>query len=162
MSEESNLPLLQSPESATAQLKALGRQVRGLRERRQLTQEQFARSASISVSFVSLLERGERSPSYETLLTIARALQVPVAQLLDQSVGLNDSEPHRKLLQFVEQAHLNRAQIERFIAVGKAMFDLGLDAAAATCRAQDCDRKVLARGLCASHYHRARRGDLSI
>ncbi|HYX92521.1 MAG TPA: helix-turn-helix transcriptional regulator, partial [Myxococcaceae bacterium] len=41
---------------------------RSLRERRGMTQEDFAQRGGISISFASLLERGERSPSYETLV----------------------------------------------------------------------------------------------
>src|SRR5881628_1274405 len=53
---------------AKSQLVALAGRIRHMRERRGLTQEDFAAACGISVSFASLLERGERSPSYETLV----------------------------------------------------------------------------------------------
>src|ERR1700738_1461205 len=65
----------------------LARRIRSLRERQGITQEEFATRCGISVSFASLLERGERSPSYETLLQIAVALEMPVAELFRTAAG---------------------------------------------------------------------------
>lgn len=145
---------------------SLGRRVRGLREVLRLTQEQFARRCGISVSFASLLERGERSPSYDTLLTIARALEVPVADLFREvASSLDAQEPsHARLIDFARKARLSRQQVERWIAVGHAMFGIEPERAggdrAARCAVEGCERPVLARGLCAPHYHRDRRSRL--
>lgn len=149
-------------------LVALGRRVRALREGLRLTQEEFAKRCEISVSFASLLERGERSPSYDTLLTIARALEVPVAELFrGDGAPLEAQDPsHARLLDFARRAHLSRQQVERFIAVGYAMFNLEPEIAASQagstvrCAVEGCERPVLARGMCAPHYHRARRARL--
>lgn len=149
-------------------LVALGRRVRALREGLRLTQEDFAKRCGISVSFASLLERGERSPSYDTLLTIAKALEVPVAELFrGDGASLEAQDPsHARLLEFARRAHLSRAQVERFVAVGYAMFGLEPEQGAALvrgaprCSVEGCERPVLARGMCAPHYHRARRARL--
>jgi transcriptional regulator with XRE-family HTH domain len=58
-----------------------GVRVRGLRSLQRLTQEQLAEKAKISVDFLSLIERGRNSPSFENLETLAGALDVSVAQL---------------------------------------------------------------------------------
>jgi transcriptional regulator with XRE-family HTH domain len=58
-----------------------GNRVRGLRGQLGLTQEQLAERASISVDFLSLIERGKNSPSFENLDGLADALGVTVAQL---------------------------------------------------------------------------------
>lgn len=145
------------------QMHALGRRVRALRESLRLTQDEFARRCGISVSFASLLERGERSPSYETLLTVARALEVPAAELFRDGPSLEAQDPsHARLLEFARKAHLSRAQVDWFIAVGYAMFGLEPEHRARAqrpqlCSVEGCERPVLARGLCAPHYHRARR-----
>ncbi len=55
------------------------------RRRQNLTQAEFAATAGISVSYVSMLERGLRSPPLETLETLAHALGVPPMALLDGS-----------------------------------------------------------------------------
>lgn len=145
-------------------LLALGKRVRGLRESLRLTQEEFATRCGISVSFASLLERGERSPSYETLLTIARALEVPLAELFREGVSHEPHDPsHARLLDFARKSHLSRQQVDRFIAVGYAMFGLEREPGedrSPKCAVEGCDRPVLARGLCAPHYHRARRARL--
>lgn len=146
-------------------LSSLGRRVRSLREGRNLTQEEFARTCGISVSFASLLERGERSPSFETLLAIARALEVHVAELFREGGTLEAHEPsHARLIEFARRAQLSRQQVERWIAVGHAMFGLEPERSggdrAARCAVEGCERPVLARGLCAPHYHRDRRARL--
>ena len=60
-----------------------GRHLRRLRLARDMTQEQFAEAASVSVDFLSLVERGINSPSFETLERFAKALKVRVAELFD-------------------------------------------------------------------------------
>lgn len=63
----------------------LGEQIRTLRSRAGLSGTALARSASISRSVLSRIERGLVSPSIETLARIARALGVAMAQFfLDQ------------------------------------------------------------------------------
>jgi transcriptional regulator with XRE-family HTH domain len=127
-----------------------------------MTQKQFADRCRISVSFASLLERGERSPSYDTLVTIADALRVAPADLFrdgEESDGTPASPPDR-LREFAADARLSAAQVERLMAVARAMFELPSPApelSVATCAEPQCDRPVLARGLCSTHYHRARR-----
>lgn len=143
----------------------LGRRVRGLRDGLRLTQEEFARRCGISVSFASLLERGERSPSYDTLLAVANALEVTVADLFRRGASLEVQEPsHARLVDFARRAHLSRQQVERWIAVGHAMFGLEPERTsgdrAPRCAVEGCERVVLARGLCAPHYHRDRRARL--
>jgi transcriptional regulator with XRE-family HTH domain len=153
-------------DDARTHLAALGRRVRTLRETLRLTQEAFALRCGISVSFASLLERGERSPSYETLIAIARALEVPAAELFrDGPTFAADDPSHVRLLDFARKAQLTRAQVDRVIAVGHAMFGLEPDqrraGRVAVCSEDGCDRPVLARGLCGPHYHRARRARLN-
>ncbi|MGA2372693.1 MAG: helix-turn-helix domain-containing protein [Candidatus Korobacteraceae bacterium] len=58
-----------------------GRRLRQLRRSRDMTQEQFAEAAAISVDFLSLVERGINAPSFETLERFARVLKVSVADL---------------------------------------------------------------------------------
>ena len=143
-------------------LQALARRLRTLRERQGLTQEDFAARCGISVSFASLLERGERSPSYETLMQVAKALEVPVQELFRDGPSLDAADPsHGRLLEFAKKAHLSRAQVDRFISVGYAMFGLEaeprLGRRPSVCSVEACGRPVLARGLCGPHYPRARR-----
>src|ERR1700738_815087 len=69
------------PPDPKSMLRQLGRRIRYLRDKCGLTQEEFAARCGISISFASLLERGERSPSYETLLHMATALETSLEEL---------------------------------------------------------------------------------
>jgi transcriptional regulator with XRE-family HTH domain len=56
--------------------------VRRLRAKKGLSQKALADKVGISVSYVSMLERGQRSPPLETIEKVAKALSVPPASLL--------------------------------------------------------------------------------
>jgi transcriptional regulator with XRE-family HTH domain len=56
--------------------------VKRLRSRKNLSQKALADKVGISVSYVSMLERGQRSPPLETIEKMARALGVTPAALL--------------------------------------------------------------------------------
>ena len=58
--------------------------IRELREREGLTQEELAKRAKITRSHLALLEAGHRkNPSLDILRRVARALGVPVGELLE-------------------------------------------------------------------------------
>jgi transcriptional regulator with XRE-family HTH domain len=63
-----------------------GQNLRGARERRHLTQESLARAADLSKAGLSLIERGIRETTIETLLALARSLEVTPESLL---AGIN-------------------------------------------------------------------------
>lgn len=69
-----------------------GQKVRLLRGERDLTQEQLAERAGISVDFLSLIERGKSSPSFENLDELADALEVSVAALFSFEGGRREVE----------------------------------------------------------------------
>ena len=56
--------------------------VRRLRAKRNLSQKALAERSGVSVSYVSMRERAQRSPPLETIEKVARALGVPPATLL--------------------------------------------------------------------------------
>ena len=53
-----------------------------LRSKKKLSQKALADKVGISVSYVSMLERGQRSPPLETIEKMAKALGVAPALLL--------------------------------------------------------------------------------
>ncbi len=57
------------------------------REAKKLTQVALAKKAKLSVSYVSMLERGERVPPLDTLEALAKALGVPPLDLLQRPAG---------------------------------------------------------------------------
>ena len=52
------------------------------RVRKKLSQEALARKADLSVSYVSMLERGQRTPPLDTLEVLARALGTSALSLI--------------------------------------------------------------------------------
>lgn len=53
-----------------------------IRTEKKLSQEEVATKAKVSVSYVSMLERGQRNPPLDTVETVAKALGVPPVKLL--------------------------------------------------------------------------------
>jgi transcriptional regulator with XRE-family HTH domain len=52
------------------------------RKRRKFSQEGLAHKAGLSVSYISMLERGQRTPPLDTLEQLARALSINALNLL--------------------------------------------------------------------------------
>ena len=64
-------------------LKRLGTMIREHRDRQDLTQVALAKRAKISQSYLAQLELGQRkAPSIATVQRLAKALRVPIADLL--------------------------------------------------------------------------------
>ncbi|MDX2145202.1 MAG: helix-turn-helix transcriptional regulator [Rhodospirillaceae bacterium] len=62
--------------------KLVGRNVRRLREKAGLTQEQFAERSGFSQQYISGLERGSRNPTIISIYELATALGVNYLKLL--------------------------------------------------------------------------------
>lgn len=61
---------------------AFGQVLRELRKGAGLTQETLALDAGLDRTFISMLERGCRQPTLQTLLTLARCLGVPASEIV--------------------------------------------------------------------------------
>ena len=105
--------------------KKIGRRIRELRTRRPepWTQEDLAERAHISVSFLSMIERGERVPHVETLESLAGALSVTLSELFEAAELSNGTEDVlRPLSDFARNRHLTARDIEKLLGVARAMF----------------------------------------
>jgi len=60
----------------------VGRNVRRIRQQRQMTQEKLAFEADLDLTYVGGIERGKRNPSLLAMARIAKALSVPLTKLL--------------------------------------------------------------------------------
>ncbi len=58
--------------------------LRAVRAQQKLSQQVVAKKAKVSVSYISMLERGERTPPLETLEALAKALGVSPLYLLQE------------------------------------------------------------------------------
>jgi len=106
--------------------KRVGQRIRELRTQRagRWTQEELAEKAKISVSFLSMIERGERVPHLETLESLTGALQISLAELFVEPAA--DPEDPGALVQplrdFVRARNLGARDVEMLLGVARAMF----------------------------------------
>ena len=63
--------------------KALGNNIRALRKKKELTQEELAYKAELDYSYINQIENGKRNPSMEAVERIAKALGTKVQNLLN-------------------------------------------------------------------------------
>jgi transcriptional regulator with XRE-family HTH domain len=103
----------------------LGHRIRELRTQRAegWTQEELAQEARISVSFLSMIERGERVAHVKTLAALADALDVPLSELFS-GIDRPSSPPDllRPLSDFCRSRRLSPQDVEKLLGVARAMF----------------------------------------
>jgi transcriptional regulator with XRE-family HTH domain len=63
---------------------SVGRTIRRLRERAEMSQEELAGECGLHRTYVGSVERGERNVSLDNIVRIARALAVRPSVLLDE------------------------------------------------------------------------------
>jgi transcriptional regulator with XRE-family HTH domain len=68
--------------AAAKLLKTFGRSIRSYRKQRGMSQEDLAEASGLSRNYVSDIERGVRNPSLLALIGIARALRMPLRDVL--------------------------------------------------------------------------------
>lgn len=64
-------------------LASFGRQVRTLRQARNLSQEELAERARVHRTYVGMIERGEKNITLRNIAKLAGALKVPIHELLN-------------------------------------------------------------------------------
>lgn len=70
-------------------LKKIGGRIRDARSHRKISQERLAELSGLSNTYIGRLERGEKTPSLDTLAVLAKCLKVsPVDLLIDLDTHL--------------------------------------------------------------------------
>lgn len=82
--------------------KYLGQRIRDERTKLRYTQEQLAEAAAINESYIGQIERGEKNPSLETVVSIANALGVTVDYLLQEEVHVESNSLVEELISVVK------------------------------------------------------------
>jgi transcriptional regulator with XRE-family HTH domain len=82
-------------------VRELGAQIRRLRNRRKMTLGALADETGLSVSMLSMLERGAATPSIGTLVAVSSALGTHMSDLFD-SASTADRSPVRRLADQIE------------------------------------------------------------
>jgi XRE family transcriptional regulator, master regulator for biofilm formation len=95
--------------------KKLGLQIKNNRLKKRMSLSKLATIAGISKSYLSSIENHETNPSAHMIQKIAKALEVPVEQLLSIQVGILDPEWVDLVLQ-ARDLGLNKEDIRDFLA----------------------------------------------
>jgi transcriptional regulator with XRE-family HTH domain len=61
----------------------LGKRVKYLRRLRDMTQAQLAEKLNLSVNYISQIETGIASPTFETLVKLSEGLEISLKELFD-------------------------------------------------------------------------------
>jgi len=104
-------------------LAGIGKRVREARERRGMARKTLSQQSSVSERYLAHLEAGEANVSVLLLRSVARALDVPLTELIDPQEA---SVEHRLIRRFLD--HLPERQLED--VVFRLMRDFGPEAAA--------------------------------
>lgn len=70
----------------------IGEQIKFWRQQRSLTQERLAEMVELTPGFISLIETGKKRASLETLLSLCRALNITLNDLLVGNQIIQDSD----------------------------------------------------------------------
>ncbi len=128
MSIATVLPAPRAPPSAQARedaslLAGIGRRVREARDRRGMARKTLSQSSNVSERYLAHLEAGEANVSVLLLRNVARALDLPLTELIDAQ---ESSVEQRLIRRFLDK--LPQRQLED--VVFRLMRDIGPEAAA--------------------------------
>ena len=79
-----------------SQAKLFGLRVRAVRKAARITQEQAAEAARLNPKYLGQIERGEKRPSFEAIIALAKALHVSPALLFQFDREESDEGALRK------------------------------------------------------------------
>ena len=91
------------------QPKLFGKRVRALRRAAKITQEDAAERARLNAKYLGELERGEKRPSFEAILALAKALGTSPAAFFQFDREENDEKIVRKKV----EALLNKCELQQ-------------------------------------------------
>ena len=101
--------------------KAIGEQVRYIRNLQHISQESLAEMCGISPSFMGHIERGTRKMSMETFVAIAKSLHVSTDYLLYSQLPDTDATI-TSIIETVKRN--NEAQYEKYITIIRALAEI--------------------------------------
>jgi len=99
------------------QLKLFGKRVRAIRKAAHITQEDAAERAHLNPKYVGELERGEKRPSFEAILSLGTALNVSPATLFQ----FDKAEMNEKILRKKIEALLQKSNAEQLQQVHRLL-----------------------------------------
>jgi transcriptional regulator with XRE-family HTH domain len=104
------------------QPKLFGKRVRAVRKAAKLTQEQAAEEAHLNPKYLGQVERGEKRPSFEAIMALAKALNVSPAAFFDFEREESDEKTLRKRIEGLLQGATTQ-QLQRAHKLIKALLE---------------------------------------
>jgi transcriptional regulator with XRE-family HTH domain len=83
--------------------KLFGKRVRAVRKTAKITQEEAAEAAHLNPKYLGEIERGEKRPSFEAIIALAKALDVSPASFFQFDREENDGKAVRKSIESLLQ-----------------------------------------------------------
>jgi transcriptional regulator with XRE-family HTH domain len=91
--------------------KLFGKRIRAIRKASKITQEAAAEKAQLNPKYLGEIERGEKRPSFEAILALARALNAsPAAFFQFDSEESNEKALRKKIEALVHKSSLQQLQ----------------------------------------------------
>jgi transcriptional regulator with XRE-family HTH domain len=99
--------------------KLFGKRVRAIRRAAKYTQENAAEACRLNAKYLGEVERGEKRPSFEVIIALAKALKVPPEVFFQFDLEERDERSLRKKIEILlEGADLDRlAQIHGILSI---------------------------------------------
>ena len=110
------------PGSVRQSPELIGKRVRSIRKRMEMTLEQLAERTGLNKGYLSRIESGEKSPSIATLLKLSTGLKVSMSQLFGEAV--DDSDIH--LFRGADKASERRSGAPEVISLSGSARSAGL------------------------------------
>lgn len=94
----------------------VGKRIRTIRKAKGLTQEELGEKAGLHYKYIGEVERGEVNPSVETLVAVAKALDINISQLFTENWQLPiDCQLQPKDVQLIKEVLPFLSQILKII-----------------------------------------------
>jgi transcriptional regulator with XRE-family HTH domain len=106
-----------------SQSKLFGRRVRAIRKAARITQEEAAESAGLNPKYLGQIERGEKRPSFDATIALAKALNVSPAAFFQLDREETDERVIRKKIDTLLQK-CNAQQLMQTYRVVKALNEM--------------------------------------
>jgi transcriptional regulator with XRE-family HTH domain len=101
-------------------LKVFGRRVRSLRRAKDITQEQLAERAGLSLQSVGEIERGRGNPTLVNIERLSAALDVELTALFDLGdVGMTREQVQKELLELLAGA--SEEQVRAILTMARVL-----------------------------------------
>jgi transcriptional regulator with XRE-family HTH domain len=110
------------PEKSVTEAALFGRRVRALRKARKLGITQLAERAETGIKHLGRIERGEKQPSFELIIALAKGLNISPSALFDLDAEHCDPKVVKlQILQLLDKKDFG--QLQKAARLLKALFD---------------------------------------